>query len=181
MPDKEVVLYGSADAARYVTGISGWVDRNGMFYGDNKDSEHLARYSGCTHRICECGKQMEKHYTKCSSCRENAAVERHRNRERKEWDGSRPIYSEACDRYFHSWDDVEDYLEDCKSCTKEDLRLLICRPVYLGKIDEDWWADDLPDEGELPDAVMAALNALNEAIDKAGEVAWEPGKFAVDL
>lgn len=181
MSEKEVILYDSDKATRYVTGISGWVDRNGLFYGDNKDSERGARYSGCTHRICKCGNQMEKRYTACAVCRENAAVERHKKRERKEWDENRPAYSEACDRYFYSWDDIEDYLMDCEPCSKEDLRLIICQPVYLTQIDTDYWEGDLPEDGEVPDAVVEALNALNRAIEQAEPVAWEPGKYAVTL
>jgi hypothetical protein len=70
---------------------------------------------------------------------------------------------------------------DCEPCTKEDLCLVICRPVYLRQIDEDYWANDLPEEGDLPESVWSQLNALNEAIEQAGHIGWEPGKFAVDL
>ena len=85
----KIILYDSDEAAKFVTGISGWVDRRGVFFGDSHDSEDVARYSGCTHRCCSCGNVMEKYHTKCAVCREREATERYKKREKKDWDESR--------------------------------------------------------------------------------------------
>jgi hypothetical protein len=82
-PAQEMVLYDSPEAAQFVTGISGWVNRHGMFYGNGKDAEDMARWSGCTHKKCECGNIMEKRWTMCDVCRERNSIERYKDRERK--------------------------------------------------------------------------------------------------
>ena len=57
MSGNEMILNTSDEAAHFVTGLSGWVSRHGHFYGND---ERLARYDGCTHTVCECGKPCEK-------------------------------------------------------------------------------------------------------------------------
>lgn len=173
----DIILDTSGEAAKFVENISGWVSRDGLFFG--KD-ERAARYKGSTHRVCECGKPAEKIYTHCASCREKRAIERHNNRERVEWDGETPIYSDSADRYFYSIEEVDDYLYDTDT-TRDDLRLLLCEPVFLSRIDDDRWCDDLPEEGALPDEVKAALDNLNEVLLSVGPVSWKPGKKAVAL
>jgi len=58
------VLYASDEAAQLVT-VTGWRSRTGRFYGSD---EHLARWDGCTHQICECGAEMPRGFTKCNTC-----------------------------------------------------------------------------------------------------------------
>jgi hypothetical protein len=45
----------------------------------------------------------------------------------------------------------------------------------------DDWCDDLPPEGDLPDSVRKALDALNEAIKAAGPVSWFEEPIAIDV
>ncbi len=64
----KVVMMDSDEAASIQT-LTGWVDRQGRFWGDN---EHQARWSGSTHR--KCGKHPEQHpaypsNSYCESCR----------------------------------------------------------------------------------------------------------------
>lgn len=176
--DKEIVLSTSDKAARFVENISGWVSRHGRFYG--KD-ERLARYDGSTHRPCEsCGKPTEKSYLKCYSCRDRAHKERHAKRTVEEWDEKGLLYSFYADEYFRSWDEVDDYaLENDVELSA--MQLVICDPVYLSKIDSDYWCDELSEDGELPAAVQEALNDLNMAIQEAGPVSWTPGKKAAAI
>ena len=180
---KPVILEDSKDAATYRTDIEGWVSRQGTFYGD---AENLARWHGCTHTLCdECGAVVPKSSRLCPACREEAEIERHDKRERQQWDGETPLYSEACHKYLYSFDDVQDLIEEREFesgnfCTVEDLRLVICEPVYLRQIDEDYWIDDLPDDGELPEAIYKALEAFNAALVDAGVVSWTAGKYAVE-
>lgn len=174
----DIVLDTSEEAAKFVENISGWVSRDGLFYGKN---EKAARYEGCTHCACDdCGKPVEKMYAVCSDCREKRNIERYSRRERADWDETTPIYSTTVDRYFYSVDEVDDYAYDTET-TKEDLRLVLCEPVFLQRIDDDRWVDDLPEDGDLPDEVKSALDNLNVALLAAGPVSWTPGKKAVIL
>lgn len=173
------ILYTSDDAAKFVTNISGWVDRHGNFWGKAEDS---ARYSGCTHKACpKCGNLTAKGYLVCADCREKKAIEIYNKKEKKEWDGNLLLYSDGTGDYFAEQEDVEDYVAE-NGCTLESLRLVICDSVQLRKVDEDYWCDDLPDDcEELPEAVLEALKELNAVIVEAAPVSWIPGDFAAIL
>jgi len=184
--DKKIVMYDSPEAAKQVT-VTGWLSRLNHFFGDD---EHIARYDGCTHRPCNtCGSPTEKHYIYCETCRNQREIEKYKEMPRKPWDGDGMIYSEAADKFFSDWGEVEDYLYDNSelpeenSLKAEDLRLVICKPQYLCEVETTYWEDALStsdgDEIDPPDEVIEALRSLNEAIKKAGPVSWQPGKYAV--
>ena len=171
------ILNTSDKAAEFKTNISGWVDRHGRFWG--KD-ERMARWSGCTHLLCPgCGKVMPKEYTLCDECREKKAIERHKARKGKPWDGVTPLYSDAFHVYFFSWDEVLEYLDDIEYPEElfDDLRLLICEPVYLQEVEGDYFENSLSDDGALPSDVVDALEDLNTVIRGQGPVSWFPGKY----
>ena len=173
----KIILNESDEAATWKTGISGWVDRHGHFFGND---ERNARWSGATHILCpECGKPTSKNYTMCADCRLKKSIERYNERERKEWDGETPLYSHACDKHFFN-DDLFDHLEEF-DCTAESLRLIICEPMYLRQIDEDYFCDDLPEDGELSKDIVSALEELNLLIKKNGPVGCMPGKYAATM
>ncbi|MFZ3343368.1 MAG: hypothetical protein WA213_20995 [Terriglobales bacterium] len=92
---------------------------------------------------------------------------------REMWDGSTPLYSDAYDKYFFN-DDWEEYAED-KGVTVDDLRLYICTPQYGRPIDSQHFEDELPEDGEVPDGIQQAMDALNKAIEAAGPLSWYPG------
>ena len=58
------------------------------------------------------------------------------------------------------------------------MRLIICEPEYLREINADYWADDLPEDTELPESVLLALEKFNQVLKDAGIVSWSPGKYA---
>lgn len=176
--NSERVLITSDEAAKFVTNIEGWVDRHGRFWG--KD-EYIARWSGCTHVLCkDCGMIIPKEgFTVCGDCREAKAVERYKLREQKQWDGQTPLYSEVADEYFFDGDSLQYYLEDSE-CTIQDLRLVICDPVKLSEITDEFFCEDLPEEGEVPSDVLDAMDELNRVIQEQGPVSWVPGKYAVE-
>lgn len=178
MVDTKQILITSDEVAKFTTNIEGWVDRHSRFWG--KD-EYMARWSGCTHIICpECGKPTPKSYTMCDVCREEKAIERYESKERKQWDGNIPLYSEAADEYFFDRDDLNDYLEN-HECTSQSLRLVICKPIYLRQVDKDYFYDELPEDDDIPSDVANALEDLNETIRAHGPVLWSPGKYAAIL
>ena len=172
------ILITSDEAAKFVTNIEGWIDRHGRFWG--KD-EYMARWSGCTHIICEkCERPVLKSYRICDVCREEKAIERYKSKECKQWDGNTPLYSEIAEEYFQDRDDLNDYLDN-HECTSQSLRLVICEPVYLQQIDEDCFYDDLPEDDDIPSDVADALEDLNRIIQAHGPVSWFPGKYAAVL
>lgn len=173
--NEEQVLDTSKEAAVFEKNICGWVDRHGRYFGSD---ERAARWSGCTHIACECGNITEKNYTACSQCREKNAIERYEKKEKIQWDGKVPLYSDAIYRYFMEEDDLRDFLEE-RTISIDSLRLLICEPVYLKEIDEDYFCDELPEDGELSEAVSDALNNLNAVIRDEKPASWMPGDFAV--
>ena len=169
----EVVLPEDATAATLKT-VTGWVSRGGMFFGSD---ERTARWSGATHVRCsQCGKVMDKRWTLCVNCRERKAAVIYAKRERREWDGVQMVYSEVLDKFFES---PQDALDDSE-LDADDLRFVLCDPVYARTIDDGYFTDELPEDGEVPSEVDDAMAAFNEAV-KGVVLSWLPGKFALKL
>ena len=87
------------------------------------------------------------------------------------------------DRAFQDWSEIQDAAEE-NEIEVEDLRLIICEPVFASEIDpEEYYQDLLPDEkGSLPTEIEEAFGRLNEAIRACrAPLSWRPGKFAVRL
>lgn len=171
----EQVLITSDEAAKFVTGIEGWIDRYGRFWGKN---EAAARWSGCTHIVCpKCETPTPKNYTLCSNCRERSAIDRYNAKKEKLWNGDTPLYSDASGEYFFQADDLIDYIEE-HECTVQSLRLVICDPIKLRHVDKDYFCDDLAEDDALSSDVLEALDVLNEVIRAQPPVSWYPGKYA---
>jgi len=185
-PDKDV-LYTDDKAATYKTGLSGWVSRRGFYFGDNRDSEHLARYDGCTHVVCKyCGKPAKKGYLACDSCRAKKAEERYFNLQLVDYDDKSMLYSQVLDKFFVDMDNMWEYLYDNypdDKYTDTYIQLVLCEPVYLRPVDEEYWCDCFPTENDydLPDEVNAALDKLNDALIKAGPASWQPSHKRVTI
>lgn len=176
--DTTQILNTSDDAAKFVTDIEGWVDRHGRFFGNDKNG---ARWSGCTHIVCsECGQPTPKNYLICESCREKKAIKRYESKERKKWGRETPLYSETADEYFFDEDSLRDFLED-DEYTIQSLRLTICDPVYFKEVYEDYFCDELSEDGELPQDIIGALEDLNTLLRNHGPASWTPGKYAADI
>lgn len=172
MKDDKIVMYDTDEAATFRTNLSGWVTGDGLYYG--KD-EHIARWAGCTHIKCECGGIREKNYTVCEDCRRKNSNDRYNALPFVKWDGVTPLTEWDGDKYFFDEDDIAEYCED-NEMKSSDLMLVICDPVYLSQIREDYWCDDLPEEGELPPAIEKLVKELNEAIKKEAPACWKQGK-----
>jgi hypothetical protein len=175
MTEEKIVMYDSDEAAQFKTNISGWVSRDGHFFGID---ERTARYSGCTHRKCEtCGKVITKSYIICKDCYEINKVKRYNALPEEVWNGEGGVYSEACDKYFWSWEEVDDYCED-EGIKQEDLRLVICEPQYPRQIEADYFCDELSEDGELPDKIVKAMEVFNKVLKESPPLSWYPCKKA---
>jgi hypothetical protein len=179
MTKEKIILAESDEAAKYVTGISGWVDRHGYFHGKSEES---ARYCSSTHKRCEECKIaiIRRGYRYCADCKEKKDIERYSKLEKKIWDGESYLYSDKQDMYFADYQELYDYLSDNEEgvSSTDSLRLIICEPAYLRDLDADYWTDDLPEDAELPDSVLSAIDTLNSSLKDAGVVSWSPGKYA---
>ena len=177
MTKEKIILAESDEAAKFVTGLSGWVDRNGKFHGE---SEEMARYYGSTHKKCkECKTAIiNRVYRYCVDCIEKKDIERYSKLERKIWDGESYLYSDRDDVYFSDYQELRDYIDEREIENIDSLRLIICEPEYLRELDEDYWADDLAEDAELPESVLSALETFNASLKAAGIVSWSPGKYA---
>jgi len=182
---KEIILYDESKAT-YRKDIKGWVSSNGNFYGDNIDSQHLARWDGCTHIKCkDCGVPIVKHgYTICKDCSRKRDIKCYNEREKKPWDGKAMLYSEQTDRYYR---DLEEAIDDAGiwGHTLDDMRLVICVPNNPRDVTLDLWDDCMPENDDdgacFSKEFHEALNRLNEIIEKHDPISWSPGKYALDL
>lgn len=175
----KIILDTSPEAASIKT-VTGWFSRTGRFWGDD---ERMARYDGCTHKQCECGNVAEKSYLRCDKCRAIKDREKYEAMPVQVWDGQSFLYSDAHDKYFQDLESLVDHLsdyDDDEKYTLEDLRLVICEPNYARQIESDQWADDLPEDGDMPSEMEEALRVFNEVVRRAPPLSWSPGKFAAD-
>ena len=175
--DQPTIMFDAPDAAHYQTGIKGWVSRQGHYFGDGPQSEDMARYDGCTHVACrKCGAPTKKGWTACNSCREDAEIAEYEAMPRAEWDGKAMLYSQAFDTWYESPDEAREDLGDDADISV--MRLVIGEPVYVRRIESDYFADELADDQDLPGEVLDAMDAFNKAVAWI-VLSWEPGKKAL--
>jgi len=166
---EKIILYDSPEAAQPIT-LSGWQSSDGFFFRE----ESMARYRGCTHKICECGKPMSKFYTKCEGCRYVSLQDKYNKLEYKEWDGTTPVCIYDTDIYFFDEDAIGDYCDD-NECESKDLMLVLCIPNYPSQIEPDIWEDIIPEDGDIPKALQDKLDELNKFIQTLGPLSWSQG------
>lgn len=95
-----------------------------------------------------------------------------------EWDGESPIYSDLNDTYYRSLDEAECDLEG--SQTLEDLQLLGCEPEFIRPLDESHCEDILPEDGELPQEVLDAMDEFNRKVEGI-IISWYPSNKRIKL
>jgi len=166
---EKIILFDSDEAAKPIT-LSGWQSSDGFFFRE----ESMARYRGCTHKTCECGKPMVKHYLKCEDCRFISTQEQYLKLEFKEWDGITPVCIYDTDTYFFDEDDIRDYCND-NECESEDLMLVLCKPNYPSQIESYIWEDILPEDGDIPKALQDKMDELNKFIQTLPPFSWSQG------
>ncbi len=172
--DTKIILKSSDEAAKYVENISGWVDRHGRFYGTAEDQ---ARWSGCTHIECdECGSIRERN-SYCRPCHEKKTIKKFNALEKRQWDEKTPLYLDNTDEYFFDYESLLEYIDEHRLKLNK-MRLVLCRPVKMITVDEDYFLEQMHEDAELPAEVATALEALNTAILDAETITWEPDKYA---
>ncbi len=178
MIEKKKILYHSDEAARFVTGMSGWVDSLGRFW----TTEHVARSMGCTHNICGCGKEKTIGRKKCESCQSQSYQKYYLNKPFKEYDGT-PCFIWNDDKFFWDESDILEWVEDFDPEDRpREVDLIVCEEAKFPQVDyvdilcnsditpEDW-------EGELPKAIQEKLDELNKVIRETKPIWWVQGKY----
>ncbi|OTA14070.1 hypothetical protein Xbed_03743 [Xenorhabdus beddingii] len=176
MSEKIIVMYDSSEAAQ-IQAVTGWVSRNGRFWGND---EQMARYDGSTHRKCDNNPEhpIVEMYSYCSICHEESRQQKFMAMRRQKWDGETPLVIFDTDQYFFYEDSLNAYCDE-HEVTPSELQLVICEPNYPAEINgEDYFTDDLPEDGELPDELQRAFDALNAVIRNSPPLSWSQGKYA---
>jgi hypothetical protein len=97
------------------------------------------------------------------------------------WDGSTPIAVFDEDIMFKTREELISFCDDT-NLGIDDLRLVHCQALRGDQIDPyKTIAAYLPDNVLLPSTVLAAARRLNDSIEAAGPLAWEPEDVAVLL
>lgn len=181
--ETKIILPDDPTAATYETNIEGWVSRERHFYGKQPGAEERARLDGSTHIKCPtCGSIRDKTYAVCDTCYRNKKQQQWEEMEFQAWDCTTPLVLFDGDKYFFDQDDIEQYLEDINESSEvlmesSDLRLVICKANYLGKINYDWWSDELPEGRDLEPEVVAKIDELNKFLSEQPPVSWSASKF----
>lgn len=176
--EEKIIMYASDEAATLKT-VEGWISSDGRFWG--KD-EHMARWSGSTHSLCDCGKIKKNSRTICDDCLREKQIANYNAMPFKEWDGKSWVYSHAYDKYFNDSDEIEDFINDFdpEETPIGNLQLIICEPNHLHEIDFERWDDVVPEDWDIEDCMSKELvekiKEVNEMIRKEGAVSWTPGK-----
>ncbi len=180
MPKKEEkkIMYSSDEAAKPTT-VTGWLDKDGRFWQNERD----ARFASHTHDICQCGKEMKRGYTKCQSCISVTRRENYFKLPLVEWDGNTPLSDYNGDKYFFSEDDLMEYCNE-NELNGEDLMLVTCEPIGINTIDSGSWEDCVSEDGDTIFGYYPELERrvkeLNEFIETLAPVAYEPAKKIIN-
>lgn len=164
-----IILDTSSEAATYRTDISGWISSKGRFFGND---ERGARYDGSTHSACACGGYAKHPYLICPECLQKKALENYLALPFEEWVDEPFVYSKVLDRYLTD-DELYD-LDEEGVCNTDELMLVHCVPVYFHPIDGGIWTDLLPEDGELPDALVKAMDEFNAVIKTLPPASYMP-------
>lgn len=176
------------EEAAEIRTTSGWCCKTcNSFYGNNSNSEHLARWCCADSKPCETcdGRVNGKRagYVVCDECLRVSRIEQYSKRERKDWDGESPLYSDRDDEWFMEPHELADYCEErlILPGDLENLQLLLCEESAKQAFDAaDFWYDDIAEDQEIPDC-----DEINEIVNKWRDenvpVTWRPTKYAPTL
>jgi len=173
--EQKIVMYDSPEAAQLKT-MQVWVsgpDEHGRSY--LCQTEDQARYSGCTHKKCECGAAVKKGWVKCEECRYKHQENSYLKMPYVSWDGIKPVVTAYGDDYFFNDSDLCEYMEEHELT---EVELIICEPIGYKQLEvEHISGDECHEDFEPPKELVKRVNELNEFIKTLKPHSWQPGKF----
>ena len=171
--EKEIIIYDEAKV-EFRNNISGWVAPDGRFFGNNSDSEHMARWHACTHKRCGCGGLMTKGWTLCKACLSKKSIENYSSLPSVNWDGKCLISYN--DTYFTDFNDVIEYAleNDIESihnmCLYPTSKKFVFTTIDIDSINEDYGTEDLgfshfhPEIAKFVDELNHEINSLESKL-----------------
>lgn len=180
---QQKIMYGEKAAQVTVTTTDGTSHQQWFcakcrrIWGHN--DQHMASWCCCTHRICECGNEHEKHYTHCDTCRARKEAERWYAKPEVQWDGEWPIAEYESNKYFFTDSDLLDYIdeniEDVETIDDvvNSLRLTSCHQnkPRLFEINE-WVNDDLGEDSDGVSDADSIDDRINAIIGEIGILSY---------
>lgn len=167
-----IILPEDPESAQLKT-LELWVDRWGYAYKD----KNAAQLAGCTHIRCKgCGKPVIKSSLLCGDCKSKKEQEKFLAMPFLEWDKTTPLCVYNTEQYFFIAEEIEDYCEE-NEIEISSLNLCVCKQCQGPELDEGFFDDCLPEECELPDELITAINDFNEKVKEYCPISWEQGKY----
>lgn len=178
MTDDKIIMYDSDEAAQYgERTIRGWFDRHNQYFAGN---EHLARYSGATHKKCDkCG-EITRVNGYCKTCHIKKREEVFAKAEVIDWDGKCMVYSETLDEYYSEPIlAVED--GDEHGIKPSELMLYECERLGLAELDSDQWYEELAEGDDVIDEIQGLVEKFNAGLVKLETNTWYPTSRAINV
>lgn len=174
-----IVPYSQPDLAVWGT-VEGWIGKDGRYYGKTPADEYHARWGQCTHLPCETCGELKGRSSWCKPCDLVKRDAKYAALPRQAWDGECMLVPFDGDHFFCSPEEVLDWCAG-EDVNPRDLRLQLTYPKYAGPINPcEYYADDLPEHGEVPGEVAEAFDRLNKTLEAKKEVlGWFPDDAAL--
>ena len=168
LPQKETIEVfnlGTKEAPRYIV------------------TENTVRRELSTHEECSsCGNIIEKNRY-CDFCQSKKESESYFKKPFREWDGETPVCIHNSDQYFWGSDEIDDYLEENEIDVSE-LKLVICTPNHVSQVDEDYWADEMPENydslSDFNKEFVQKLKEFNDYISTLKPLSWSQGIYRTE-
>lgn len=97
------------------------------------------------------------------------------------WEKNKPVSIYKSDKYFFNYDDLISYCEE-NEIDLADLMIVACEPIYARLLDTDFFAECLADDGELPDALVKAIEDFNAKVEAYPHaLSWVPTNKRIEF
>ena len=161
--------------AAYLGTVTGWISRDGYFYGNN---EKAARYAGSTHKMCKCGNIFKKN-SYCALCHEINTLDRYHAMKECENAKGDMFFSDAYHSFFSDVEQILEFMHENEISLVEDLRLQPTRPNKCFVPDViDLYSGILPEDGDIhsiPESVLLVFDELKQKLKEIdATLSWEP-------
>lgn len=136
--------------------------------------ERIARYCCATTINCDtCGQPKPKN-SWCKPCHRKSRDEKYEKMPQVEWDGETPLCMYDNDEFFFDADSIAEYIAEDPERTLEGLQLVLCEQCKPRSFEaNDYWSDDLGEDGEI-DGARQLDNYVNNWIKDHFPKMWYP-------